>query len=148
MTGDGGELPPRRARPVCYLLVTLLAVCALTGTEWWPLSSFQLFSRARDGVTTRWEIALLEQSGRERQLPVASLPRSFRGAHHVLRTLGQLPAAERDTVCRAYAQAGADHLGLGATEVRVYRVVDVPGGDAGDPRRTRRTLALACAGLP
>ena len=137
---------PRRARWVAYGLVGLLAFSVVTRVEWWPLSSFRLFSQARTGVATSWQVAVVDDAGAEHPLPFDRLPRGLRGAHQLAPTLRGLPASRRDAVCRAWADAAAARLGLVATEVRVYRVTGlVPTGHGTSPASTR-TLSVTCAG--
>ena len=143
---QGPDDPPRRARWVAYGLVGLLALGVVAGLEWWPLSSFRLFSQARTGTSTSWQVALVDAAGTEHPLPFSRLPRGFRGSHQLAPELRSLPAGERDGVCRAWADAAADRLGVVATEVRVYRVTGrVPTGHGPAPVTTR-TLSVTCAG--
>ena len=149
-TADGSEEPagepPRRARWVAYGLVGLLAFSVVTQVEWWPLSSFRLFSQPRTGTATSWQVVLVDDAGTEHPLPFDRLPRGFRGSHQLAPTLRSLPASRRDAVCRAWADAAAARLGTVATEVRVYRVTGrVPTGHGTDPPTTR-ALSVTCAG--
>ena len=139
---------PRRARWVAYGLVGLVVLSVLAQVEWWPLSSFRLFSQARTGIATSWQVALVDDAGAEHPLPFDRLPRGFRGSHQLAPTLRGLPASRRDSVCRAWADAAADQLGTVASEVRVYRVTGrVPAGPgAGAVPAPTRTLSVTCAG--
>lgn len=143
---DGSDALPRRARWVAYGLVALLALSVVAQVEWWPLSSFRLFSQARTGTATSWRIALVDAEGAEHPLPFDQLPRGFRGSHHLAPTLRGLRPDRRDAVCRAWADAARDRLGIVAAQVRVYRVTGrVPTGHGPTPTATR-TLSVACAG--
>lgn len=138
--------PPRRARWVTYGLVALVAFSVLAQVEWWPLSSFRLFSQARTATATSWQVALVDATGAEHALPFDRLPRGFRGSHQLAPTLHALPDDRRDAVCRAWALAAADRLDIVAAEVRVYRVTGrIPVGHGPTPAPTR-TLAVTCAG--
>lgn len=142
--GDGGL--PRRARWVAYGLVALLALSVVAQVEWWPLSSFRLFSQARTGTATTWQVALVDATGAEHPLSFDRLPRGYRGSHQLAPTLRGLPGERRDAVCRAWADAAADRLAIVATEVRVYRVTGlVPTGHGPTPPATR-SLSVTCAG--
>lgn len=135
------------ARLVTYGLVSLLVLSVLTHTEWWPLSSFRLFSVARTANATSWEVTLVDVDGGEHVLPFGRLPRGFRGSHHLAPTLRALPPDARHAVCRAWAAAGAPRLGVAATGVRVYRVSGlVPTGHDPVPAPTR-TLWATCTGV-
>jgi hypothetical protein len=131
-----------RARLVTYGLVGALALFVGTGAEWWPLSSFRLFSQARTSATTTWDVKLVDGAGAEHDLPFGRLPRGYRGVHHVAPRLAAMPAGERDGVCRAWADAAAARLGVVAREVRVYRVAGhVAAGGTPVPEPTRTLSA-------
>lgn len=141
------DVSPRRARLVCYGLVGLLVFSVVTQVEWWPLSSFRLFSQARTATATSWEVALVDDAGAERTIPFGRLPRSFRGYSHIAPALRRLPPAERDAVCRAWADAAAGPTGVVAGQVRVYRVTSrVPTGHREPATPVRRSLITTCAG--
>jgi len=135
----------RRARWVAYGLVGLLAFSTIAGVEWWPLSSFRLFSQARTGTAVSWQVAVVDGAGEEHVLPFDQLPRGYRGSHQLAPTLRRLSPRRRDAVCRAWA-AAAGRLAVEAGEVRVYRVTGrVPTGHGPGPAPTR-TLSVTCAG--
>lgn len=133
-----------RARIVTYGLVGLLAVCAVAQVEWWPLSAFKLFSRARTASTTSWQVALVDDAGLEHVIAFRRLPRGYRGAHRLAADLPGMSTTRRQAVCRAWASAGGRTLGIAPTEVRVYRVEGrlSPGG--GPASVVSRTLTTTC----
>jgi hypothetical protein len=138
---------PWVGRIVVYGLVALIGVAAAADAEWWPVSSMRLFSEVRSGTAVAWEVRLVAADGTEELLDVASLGRAFRGAHHLVPTLPALPAAERDAICAAWAEAAADQGRLVASEVRVDRVVrSVPRSAAEAPVELSRTESVRCAG--
>lgn len=141
-----GDVAPRRARLVTYGLVGLLVFSVVAQVEWWPLSSFRLFSAARTATATSWQVALVDEAGAEHVVAFGRLPRGYRGSHQLAPELRTLPVSDRDAVCRAWADAAADRLGVVAGEVRVYRVTGrVPTGHGAVPAPTR-TLSVTCAG--
>ena len=129
---------------MCYILMGLLALAALARIEWWPLSSFELFSRPRTGIVSRWEITVLDEAGMEQVLPIHRLARSFRGAHHVLNQFGRLPDPRRDEICRVYLQT-SDRLGFRAERAWIYRVVHSRTADRSGRETGSRTLMWTCA---
>ena len=134
-----------RARLVTYGMVAVLAVCVLAGAEWWPFSSFRLFSQARTAATTSWQVVVVDEAGTEHAIPFGRLPRSYRGVHHLAPGLPRLPPARRDAVCRAWAGAGDDELDVQATEVRVYRIDGRLPAGGGPATVVSRTLSTTCA---
>lgn len=141
------DRPPRRARLVTYGLVGLLLLGVVRQVEWWPLSSFRLFSEARTATAASWQVALVDRAGTEYPLDFGRLPRGYRGSHQLAPQLRSLPAGRRNAVCRAWADAAAQRLGVVATEVRVYRVTgQVPTGHGAAPPSTR-TLRVTCDGV-
>lgn len=152
--GDGAAAPlaARSAswlgRIVVYGLVGALAVAAVFNAEWWPISSMRLFSHVRGDSAVTYEVHLVGADGADEVLDVASLGRSFRGAHHVVPRLADMPADERDAVCQAWARAAADDGGVAAVEVRVDRVVrSVPMSSEDDVVERSRREVLRCAGV-
>ena len=128
-------------------LVALLAVAAAVDAEWWPVSSMRLFSQVRSDSAVSWEVRLVGGSGTEEVLDVASLGRGYRGAHHLVPELAGMPAADRDAVCHAWAEAAAAAGHLTAVEVRIERVVrSVPTSDADVVEERSRTEAVRCEG--
>jgi hypothetical protein len=140
-------LTERVGRVVVYGLVGLLAVAAVAEAEWWPVSSMRLFSQVRTDTAVVWEVHLVGASGEDEVLDVSSLGRGFRGAHHLVPRLAAMPAAERDAVCAAWADAAAAQGHIAAVDVRIDRVVrSVPRRDAEAPAERSRTEAVRCAG--
>ncbi|HEX2699464.1 MAG TPA: hypothetical protein VHM89_04575 [Acidimicrobiales bacterium] len=144
--GDDGAGVPWQARAVTYGLAGLLVLCVVAQLELWPLSAFRLFSTERTSATTSWDVRLVAADGTEHVLPFDRLPRGYRGVHHVAPRLRDLPAEDRDGVCRAWAGAAATRLGVVATGVRVYKVSGHVGTGASPAPPARRMLWVTCAG--
>jgi hypothetical protein len=143
----GVGAPAWVGRLVVYGLVALLGIAAVVDAEWWPVSSMRLFSQVRSDSAVSWEVRLVGPNGTEEILDVASLGRGFRGAHHLVPELAAMSAADRDAVCRAWAEAAAAAGHVAAVEVRIDRVVrSVPTSDDDVAAERSRTEAVRCAG--
>jgi hypothetical protein len=113
---------PRYARPFVVIFVGLLVVCALTPLNLWPFSSWELFSRLRDPVSSSW-VAVV--SGRDTR------------AHDF--------AIGRHTACDPFLRSVTKRFGP-ATGVRIYRVERLlRDGDEAHPAQPYRTLVVTCA---
>ena len=113
-------------RVVAAALVGLLTLCFLTSTEWWPLSSFALFSQVRGAEQTSWALYVVQANGERVPVDLDALPEAYWGAHHVLPTLTTLADEEQRTVVSAYLEA-AGYDPAEAQSVEVVRTVsDVP----------------------
>jgi hypothetical protein len=117
-------------------LVAVLLLVGVAEAEPWPLSSMRLFSQVRTDRSSGFEVFVDGE-----QLHLAELGRGFRGAHHLLPRFDDMTDAERDDVCRAWADA-AGHPGA---EVRVDRVTwTIPTGDDDPRREVARREAWTC----
>jgi hypothetical protein len=112
---------PRYARPFVMIFVGLLVVCALAPLNLWPFSSWELFSRLRDPVSSSW---------------VAVVSRRDARAHDF--------AIGRHTACDPFLRSVMNRFGP-ATGARIYRVERLaPDGDEVHPAPTYRTLVVTC----
>jgi hypothetical protein len=124
---------------VAVVLIGGLTVCALTGTEAWPLSGWKLFSQVRRADQGGWA-ATAVVDGAEQPFPFARLPRAYHGAEHVLAEFPGMSADRRRAVCGAWADAMRPR----PSEIRVYRTVAHTTLDGAPPTVTR-TLFTSCA---
>lgn len=128
-----------------YGFLLLFALCAARSIEWWPLTGWRLFSQVRTGAAYGWEVVTVDGGGVERPLPVAALPRGYRGVLQVAGAFPRLSAAARDDVCRAWAH-GVEDLGQTVVAVRVYRTrAPVRTDFDRPPPAAERTAEFDCA---
>jgi len=113
---------PRYARPFVVIFVGMLVVCALAPLNLWPFSSWELFSRLRDPVTSSWVAVVSGRDVRARDFAI--------GQH-----------AACDPFLRSVTQRFGPTAG-----VRVYRLERLlPDGDEGHSAPPYRTLVVTCA---
>lgn len=89
-----------RAVSVAYLLA--FVVVATIGAEVWPMSSFELFSRARTGERVALEVEAIGADGSAGEVSRAELIEVDRGAPEVLSGLRARPEAEQVAVLRRW----------------------------------------------
>src|SRR5688572_26264809 len=58
----------RGARLTVYGLLAAVLWCGVAQIEWWPLTSWKLFSQLRTAESNRWELAGVDDDGSERPL--------------------------------------------------------------------------------
>lgn len=109
----------RLARVFAYGFVALLVWCVAFGIEWWPLTSFRLFSEVRGPEQRGWEIVVVDRTGREHPVERTTAPGGYKGGQRAASLLPTMADAERERTLRAWAAAvdGSD-----VTAVRVYRI--------------------------
>ena len=117
-----GSAPPRHARPFVALFLTVLVACPLGLLNLWPFSSWRLFSTLRTDRETSWEAVAVEPSGRERAVPVVSLPHGYRGFRFVLAGFSKRAPAARDAICAAWVTEANDELASRTRLVRIYHL--------------------------
>ena len=133
---------PRRAVVTAYALLLLIAVVAYREVEWWPLTSWKLFSFVRTGTLAEWEIVTVSGES-EAVIPFRALPRGYRTFHRVVGHVHRGSQDERRAACAAWAGA-ARRLGRDVDAVRAYRL-RVQVAKPGRPRAiTSRVLAFEC----
>ena len=135
------ERVPRRARVVTYGLLALLGSAAVTGAEWWPVSSFRLFSTLRRETKVAWQVVTVDPSGGEHPARVGRLGRSYRGAGHLL------AAPDHDgrrRACRTWLDAYRRRGEPPAGGLRVYRVVLRVPTEGRHATVVRRRLVTSC----
>ena len=121
-TDKASDGPPRWARPFVYVFLAVLLATTALGAEQWPFTAWKLFSGVRTGVTTGWNVVTVAPGGDESPVDFAALGRGYRGASWRLADFPTLTAAERDAVCRAWADAVTAATGREVASVRAYRV--------------------------
>ena len=138
---------PRLARPFVALFLTVLVVCPLMGSNPWPFSNWELFSRLRSDRQTAWAAESVDSSGRERGYAFRAVPRGHRGFEVTMRGFSRRPATERNAICTEWLQGAAEHLGPSTRLLRIYRLTwrlsDRRGDRAAPPSRA---LAWTCNG--
>lgn len=140
-----GPAPPRHARPFVALFLTALVVCPLALVNLWPFSSWRLFSTLRTDRETSWEAVAIEPSGRERAVPIVSLPHGYRGFRFVLAGFAKQAQPARDAICAAWLHEANDELASSTRLVRIYRLewhLSDRRGDRAAPGS--RTLVWVC----
>jgi hypothetical protein len=129
---------------VALFLATLI-VCALAAWNPWPFANWELFSRLRTDQETRWEAAAVDLAGRERDYPIASLPRGYWGFASIMADFSERSAAERDAICAAWLRGATAQFGSDTRLLRIYHLEwllsDRQGSRAAPPRRV---LAWIC----
>jgi hypothetical protein len=138
---------PRFARPFVALFLTVLVVSPLTGSNAWPFSNWELFSRLRSDQQTGWAAESVDSSGRERGYEFRTVPRGRHGFEVTMRDFSRRPAAERNAICTGWLHGAVEHLGPATRQLRIYRLTwrlsDRRGDRAAPPRRA---LAWTCSG--
>jgi hypothetical protein len=116
---------PCYARPFVAMFLAAVVVCALAAVNAWPFSNWELFSRLRADQESSWVAVAVDAAGRDRDYPIAALPRS---------------ASARDAVCDRWLRvARTDRLD-------VYRLTWLLTGRRGNrPAPRRRTLVWVCS---
>jgi len=109
-------------RRVLHAFLLLFAVCGLAHLEVWPLTGFRLFSEVRTREREGWELTTVDARGHEHVLHLSYLPVGYRNTTKVIPGMAGRSAADRDAICRAWADPlrarGAD-----VAYVRVYALV-------------------------
>ncbi|MDZ4825354.1 MAG: hypothetical protein SGJ13_02695, partial [Actinomycetota bacterium] len=118
MRADG---PPRSVRVGVGIFLGVVALFGFTGFEAWPLTSFRLFSVARDDTRTSWEARTVDAAGVETPLGQHELSLGYRLTEWPLSEFPSSSDATREDVCRGIAR-GARDAGREVVGVRVYRV--------------------------
>jgi hypothetical protein len=123
-----------------------LVVCALAAWNFWPFSNWELFSRLRTDRQTVWEAVTVDTSGHERDYPIASIHRGFRGFAFIAARFSQRSPAERDVICITWLRGATANYGPTTRLLRIYelerRLSDRQGKRAAPQHRT---LAWTCS---
>lgn len=139
-------MPPRWARPFVYVFLAVLLATSILGVERWPFTAWKLFSGVRTGVSTGWRVVTVAPGGGESPVDFAALGRGFRGASWRLADFPAMTGAEREAVCRAWADAVAVTTGQPVAAVRAYRVRRAVMTDRSrPPPAPMRVLRYECA---
>lgn len=118
---EGDDRPPRWVIRATLAVLLLMAVSTAASVETWPLGPWELFSRTRGPVQVSY-IAKSVDGDTERQIDFSLLSAEYAGAHQILGGFTQLPADEKDAICRAW-DAGLREAGEPGTGIRIYRLV-------------------------
>lgn len=150
--GDDDVVPgapaPRWSRIVVAVLLVITAIAFVVPVKFtfWPITSWELFSRVRSGEQNSYRIFVVDAEGEESPMPWTQLGPGHRRWLRVAQTLPPSDAATRQRVCATWADAAVGALGPdAATEVRVYRVVVRAADDIDTPPSVvERDLYLSC----
>jgi hypothetical protein len=135
---------PWWARVFAYGFVALLLVFVFRDQEWWPLTSWHLFSHVRSDIARSYEVRSVGRDGSVRPLRFAGLPNGAQLENRLLPHIGTLPAARQRSTCDTWLklaqQRGDDVVGL-----RIYAVQrKLPRGDGKPGALVAQQLRLAC----
>jgi hypothetical protein len=133
--------PGVRRFALAFLAVFL--ACSLGGIEAWPLTGWNLYSRARSDEVARWRAVTVDHDGGEHGIVWDALPVAYRNTYRQLPDLAERHPTDREPVCRAWAEAVRDR-GQEVTAVRVYWVEGRRRFD-GTTSVVRRHLGFTCA---
>jgi hypothetical protein len=115
------ERVPRGARVFVGVFLAVLAVFGFGHFEAWPLTSFHLFSAARESHENRWVATTVDHAGHETPLEQQDLPLGYRLAEWPLQRFPTSSRATQIAVCKGIAK-GARGAGRDVASVRVYKV--------------------------
>jgi hypothetical protein len=141
---DEGPAVTGRTRRLVHAFLFVFALTGLAHLELYPFSGFRLFSELRPAERESWQLRAVGSDGRETPIRLAELPLGFRNTTLLLRGFDDLPEAERDAVCDAWALPLRDR-GVDVLGVRVYAVVESVRPDGPPPDRR---LAYDCGRPP
>lgn len=111
---------PRRVRWFVAAILALLLIPGLVGFDAWPLTAWRLFSLARGGEQTHWEIDAVTDDGEVRIVDLDRLPMAYHLAEWPLAELPDAGEARRDDVCHALLNGVSEEM-RGVVAVRIVR---------------------------
>ena len=143
-----GTAEPQRVpwwvRAFAYGFVALLLVFVFRDQEWWPLTSWHLFSHVRSDITRSYEARTVGHDGTVRPLRFAGLPNGAQLEDRLLPHIGTLPAARQASTCDAWLKL-AQKRGDDAGGLRIYAVQrKLPRGDGMPGALVAQKLRLTC----
>ncbi len=109
-------------RHLVRLFLVALLVCGLGTFEVFPFSGFRLFSELRGEERKSWQLRAVDADGDEHPIVLGELPLSYRKTTLLIDDWDELPAAERDEICRAWS-GPLRAAGVAVDGVRIYQVV-------------------------
>lgn len=140
--GDRAVPAPWWARLVVVGLAGLLLVAFLAPVRFtfWPVTSWELFSRVRSGEQPSYRVTVVDGDGNVSPMPWDRLGPGHRGWLRTAKAMPGAGAERRRQICLDWANAAADALGPDAVaEVRIARVVHRAGRDIDEPPRLVRS---------
>lgn len=144
---DGTAAPQRVpwwVRVFAYGFVALLLAFVFRDQEWWPLTSWHLFSHVRSDVERSYEVRSVSRDGTVRPLRFAGLPNGAQLEDRLLPHIGALPASRQATTCKAWLEL-AQKRGDDAVGLRIYLVQRKLPRDDGKPGAlVAQQLRLTC----
>jgi hypothetical protein len=110
---------PPLTRVVVYALLAAMVLAAMFRVEWWPITSWRLFSGVRGPIVYTWQVTDVDADGHEERLDFGVLPRAYSGWYHIVQTFPHVSVGERAAVCETWL-AAVRATGVPAVAVRVY----------------------------
>lgn len=133
------------ARAALYPFLGVVVACGLLSIEAWPLTGWKLFSRVRGPQEAGWVATAIDEDGRERPIDFAALGRPYTGSLHLMIEMPRRTAAQREAVCRTWADAIERDGSATVAAVRVYRTRSIVPVDDAPRKPSTRKLYLECA---
>lgn len=104
-----------------YGLVAAILGTALSGSELWPLSQFELFSSVRSGESVAWQLVTVDADGAEAVVDLGGVPPRLGLVHHLLPRLNEQEHADQQESVRLWLHAAVPDRPEPAS-VRIYQV--------------------------
>ena len=135
---------PRRARWFVRAFLAVFLASSIFGIEWWPLTGFRLFSRARHETRVMWVADTVAPDGRETPLWPTDLPRAYQGFGLIMGGFWRLSPPSKAATCAAFLYEARRVRGS-VTALRIYRLEwhALP-RDGVRPEANARSLTYAC----
>jgi hypothetical protein len=132
---------PVKAAVYGYLAVVILT--AALGANWWPLTSWRLFSGVRGPTVAGWSIRTVGADGRESAFDPATAGRPFHMSARLADHWSEYSPTRRAAVCSAWAHAAA-RVRPGVRLLRLYRTLRAVPRHGRRWRIIRATLRYQC----
>jgi hypothetical protein len=110
---------PLATRVLVYGFLAVLVVAAMFRLEWWPVTSWRLFSGVRGNIVYGWEVRSVDADGSEHLVRFSQLPRAYSGWYQLAQQFPHMEADGRADVCASWLHA-VQTAGEDAVGVRVY----------------------------
>ncbi len=111
----------RTQKRATIAFLVLFLTFGSSGAEWWPMTSWHLFSAIRTRHAEVWQVTFVDDAGTEAPIPFSNFGVTYAGWYSRLVSFERLPTDRQLAECDTWSREVRSRVGADVRAVIVYR---------------------------